>query len=545
MRAWFNPLLHNPGITMAMVLLLSAIIHPLSGQERQKIELEEADYIDANQKIVAGAVRVIGHPVRFKHNNVLMWCDSAYWYEGTNRVHAFGNVHINQADTAQLYADKIYYDGNQSFARAINNVRLVNKKTTLYSDTVDYDLIQDLGYYDDNGKIVDSTNVLTSKIAKYYLKEDIVHFYQNVVGKNEKYTLQSDTVTYHTKTGIFDIEGPTTIRDSANTVFGEKGWYNSRTGEAKLLKNPLVYNDKQWMKGDIIDYDRNKGYGKAFGAIELIDRSNNVLVRGKNAWFEEKSETAFITDSAEFVMINDLDSLYLHADTLRAFKDTIPDERIIRAYHGVRFYRKDLQGKCDSLVYFSRDSTVQLFYQPVLWSDIHQMSADYIEMKSRKPAPDEVKLQANAFIISRQDSVKFDQVKGKDMTGYIVNQELNRIFVDGNGQTLYYARDKENIIGLNRAESGKLGIQFRNGKVYRISFLGKPEGKLTPIPQLKDEDRRLTGFDWKAALRPLSRADIFKKPPGEHSPASPTPVNPSSGDKNQKVPAGKEKKSIQ
>lgn len=545
MCAWFNPLLHNPGIRLAMFLLLSAIIHPLSGQERQKIELEEADYIDANQKIVADAVRVIGHPVRFKHNNVLMWCDSAYWYEGTNRVHAFGNVHINQADTAHLYAEKIYYDGNLSFARAMNNVRLVKKKTTLYSDTVDYDLIQDLGYYDDNGKIVDSTNVLTSKIAKYYLKEDIIHFYQNVVGKNEKYTLQSDTVTYHTKTGIFDIEGPTTIRDSANTVFGEKGWYNSRTGEAKLLKNPLVYNDKQWMTGDIIDYDRNKGYGKAFGAIELIDRSNNVLVRGKNAWFDEKSETAFITDSAEFVMINDLDSLYLHADTLRAFKDTIPDKRIIRAYHGVRFYRKDLQGKCDSLVYFSRDSTVQLFYQPVLWSDIHQMSADYIEMKSRKPAPDEVKLHANAFIISRQDSVKFDQVKGKDMTGYIVNQELNRIFVDGNGQTLYYARDKENIIGLNRAESGKLGIQFRNGKVYRISFLGKPEGKLTPLSQLKDEDRRLSGFDWKAALRPLSRADIFKKPPGEHAPVSPAPVNPSSGDKDQKAPGGKEKKSIQ
>jgi lipopolysaccharide export system protein LptA len=523
-----------------LFLLLTVLVRPLSAQEKQRIDIEEADYIDSNQKIVANAMRIIGHPVRIRHNNVLMWCDSAYSYIGTNRVDAFGNVHINQADTAHLYADKIYYDGDRSFARAVSNVRLVNKKTTLYSDTVDYDLIQDLGYYDDNGKIVDSTNVLTSRIAKYYIKEDIVHFYKNVVGKNEKYTLQSDTVTYNTRTGIFYIEGPTTIRDSANTVYGERGWYNSRTGEAKLLKNPLVYNDKQWMKGDTIDYDRDKAYGKAFGAIELIDHDNKIVIRGKHAWFDEKSETAFVTDSAEFVMINEVDSLYLHADTLRAIKDTIPDERIIKAYHGVRFFRKDLQGKCDSLVYFSNDSTVQLFYQPVLWSDINQMSADYVEMKSRKPAPDEVKMKTNAFIISRHDSVMYDQVKGKDMTGYIVNQELNRIFVDGNGQTLYYARDENNIIGLNRAESGKIGIQFKGGKVYRISFLGKPEGKLTPIPQLKEEDRRLSGFDWKTALRPLSRADIFKKPAGEPAPVTPPSPKPAPVDKKQEPVQGKD-----
>jgi lipopolysaccharide export system protein LptA len=406
----------------------------------------------------------------------------------------------------------IYYDGDRSFARAIRNVRLVDKTTTLYSDTVDYDLIQNLGYYDDNGKIVDSTSVLTSKIAKYYVNEDVVHFYQQVVGKNEKYTLTGDTVLYNTNTGIFTIQGPTTIRDSANTVYAEKGWYNSRTGEARLLKNPEVYNEKQTMKGDTIDYDRNKGYGKASGVIEIFDRDNNVIVRGRKAWFDEPTETAFITDKAEFIMISDGDSLFLHADTLRTVSDTVADEKIIKAYFGVRFYRKDLQGKCDSLVYFSKDSTVQLFTRPVLWSDIHQMSAEYIEMKSRKPEPDEVILQSDAFIISRQDSVMFDQVKGKNMTGYIVNQELDRIFVDGNGQTIYYTRDKEDIFGLNRAESSKIGIQFREGKIFKISFLGKPEGKLTPIPQLTDPERRLSGFDWKESIRPISKEDIFRKP---------------------------------
>ncbi len=496
---------------LPVLLFLLGLPDMLTAQEKKRVDIEEADYLDSNEKIVANALRLIGN-VRIRHNEVLMWCDSAYSYNGTNRVDAFGNVHINQGDTAHLYAEMIYYDGDRSFARAIRNVRLVDKSTTLYSDTVDYDLIQNLGYYDDNGKIVDSTSVLTSKIAKYYVNEDVVHFYQQVVGQNEKYTLTGDTVLYNTNTGIFTIQGPTTIKDSANTVYGEKGWYNSRTGEAKLLKNPRVYNEKQTMKGDVIDYDRNKGYGKAAGAIEIFDQENNVLVRGRHAWFEEETETAFITDSAEFIMISDGDSLFLHADTLKTVSDTIPDEKIIKAYFGVRFYRKDLQGKCDSLVYFSRDSTVQLFNLPVLWSDIHQMTASYIEMRSRKPAPDEVILRSDAFIISRQDSVMYDQVKGKNMTGYILDQKLDHIFVDGNGQTIYYTRDKEDVIGLNRAESGKIGIQFRDSKIYKISFLNKTEGKLTPIPQLTDPERRLAGFDWKESIRPLSKEDIFRKP---------------------------------
>lgn len=480
---------------------------------KKRIEILNAEFLEYNQAIVANAQRLIGN-VLISHNEVLMWCDSAYAYTETNRVDAFGNVHINQGDTAHLYADMIHYDGDISFARAIKNVRLVNKTTTLSSDTVDYDLISNIGYYDDNGKIVDSTNVLTSQIARYYVNEDIVYFYRDVVGYNEKYRLESDTVKYNTETGIFFIQGPTTIRDSVNTIYAEDGWYDSRTGEAQLLKNPLVYNEKQQMTGDVIDYDRNKGYGKARGMIEIIDIENNVIIKGRNAWFDEISEMAFITDSAQFIMISDGDSLFLHADTLKTVNDTIPDEKIILAFYGVRFFRTDLQGKCDSLVYFSRDSTIQFFNSPVLWSEIHQMSADYIEMRSNAPAPDEVHLNTNAFIISRQDSLMFDQVKGKNMTGYIVDEQLDRIFVDGNGQTIYYAREEDNIIGLNRAESSKIKIQFRDGKIFRISFLGNPEGKLTPLDQVEEEGRYLTGFDWKEAIRPVSRSDIFRKTAG-------------------------------
>lgn len=495
-------------VVLYLFFILTGASGFLNAQERKRIEILQALTLEANENIVANAQRLLGD-VLISHNDILMWCDSAYAYTGTNRVDAFGNVRINQGDTLHLYANMVKYDGDRSFARAIGNVRLVNKTTTLYSDTVDYDLASNIGYYDDTGRIVDSTNVMTSQIARYFVNEDIVWFYLNVEGKNDDYVLTSDTVRYNTVTGVFYIQGPTTIRDSLNTIYAEDGWYDSRTGEAQLLKNPLVYNETQSLKGNFIDYNRNIGFGMATGYVEIIDYDNNVIVRGMNAWYDEVNEIAYMTDSAVFIMIDKQDSLFMHADTLKTMPDTIQDEKIIKAFYGVRFFRDDLQGKCDSLIYFTRDSTIQMHRNPVLWSEGHQLVADLIEMRTRSDGPDELHLTNNSFIISKQDTVMFDQVKGKNMIGYLVENKLQRIDVDGNGQTIYYARDKGNVIGLNRAESSKISLSFSEGKIKGISFYTMPEGKLTPIPQLSAEERRLPGFDWKETIRPKSREDIF------------------------------------
>jgi hypothetical protein len=140
-------------------------------------------------------------------------------------------------------------------------------------------------------------------------------------------------------------------------------------------------------------------------------------------------------------------------------------------------------------------------------------------MKQNTNGPDEMHLNKNSFIISNQDSGRFDQIKGKEMIGYIVNNELNNIEVDGNGQTLYYAREEENIIGLNRAESSKISILFRDGKIFRISFLSKPLGELKPLFELTEEEKRLSGFDWKIELRPVSKMDVFRRKPAALPPS--------------------------
>lgn len=502
-------------ISIANLLLLFVLFFLFSpgfsfAQEKKRVDIEQADYLEADKNIAPNAQRIVGN-VRIRHQDVLMWCDSAYTYTGTNRVDAFGNVRINQGDTLNLYARKIYYNGDIQEAMAYQNVRLKNKNTTLFTDTLHYDMAANIGYYENNGKIVDSTNILTSVIGKYFIDTDLVHFYKNVEAYNDNYTLTSDTLYYNTETGRLFIMGPTTIRDSSNTLYAEDGWYDSKTGEAELLKNPLVYNENQQLKANYIKYNEADGNGKALGNVHIEDFENKVIVTGNISNYNDKLEIATVIDSALFIMYSESDTLFMHADTLRTMPDTVDGEKIILAYYGTRFYRNDLQGVCDSLVYFTKDSVVQLYKNPVIWSEVHQLSADQIELKQNTDSPDELRLRNNGFIISKLDSGRFDQIKGKQMTGFVVNNELNRIEVNGNGQTLYYARQEEEIIGLNRVESSRISIRFREGKIFRIAFLQAPEGLLKPLFALTEEEKTLSGFEWKINLRPLSRHDVFKR----------------------------------
>ena len=494
-------------LVLLFILLLAS--EKGNAQEKKRVEILQAESLEQSENI-ANAQRLI-NDVIIRHEGVLMYCDSAYTYEGTNRVDAFGNVHINQGDTLHLYARKVFYDGDRSFAQAINNVKLVNPEMTLYTDTLDYDMNLNVGYYDCFGKIVDSTNVLTSKVGKYFLDDNEAHFTDSVVGYSDKYTIDSEDLRYNTQTEVIYFKGPTTIRDSVNTLYAEDGWYNTQSGEADLNLHPMVYNDTQSIEAKQISYNKENGDGYAEGNVHIEDYENRTIIKGNKVVYNDEKETAVATDSAVFISYNETDSLFLHADTLKSIPDTIEGENLVMAYYGVRFFRNDVQGICDSLMYFTKDSLVQLHRNPVIWSEQHQLSAEYIEMIQHTNAPNEMHMMKNSFIISKQDTGRFDQIKGKDMTGYIVNGKLRNIDVDGNGQTLYYARDEEAVIGLNRAESSNIGIRFKDGQIHAIAFQKQPEGQLKPILNLEEGEKTLPGFEWKIELRPLSKNDIFER----------------------------------
>jgi lipopolysaccharide export system protein LptA len=419
-------------------------------------------------------------------------------------------VYINQGDTLHLYGDFLHYDGNTRIAKVRNNVKLINRETTLTTEALDYNIADGIGYYTNHADIVNQENHLESIIGYYYTRQDLFDFQDSVIVVNPDYTIYSDQMKYNTETKISYFNGPTEIISDSSYIYCERGWYNTETDISQLNQNALVRNTKQTIRGDSLYYEKETGYGRAIRNVEIVDHEQDILLRGNRAIYYRDTEYARLTERAQFIQAAEADSLYLHADTLLSEVDT-SGTKYVKAYYGVRIYRTNLQGKCDSMVYNTTDSIIKLYVEPVLWSDENQISANYIEIYTENRQAKTMYLYGASFIASMEDTSMFNQIKGKNMVCHFRNNQIYKIDVFGNGQTIYYPEDKDGIIGANKTVCSDLTIFLKNGKVDALSFFKKPDSVLHPLDKAPIEELILSGFMWLEELRPKNKEDIFRK----------------------------------
>jgi lipopolysaccharide export system protein LptA len=395
-------------------------------------------------------------------------------------------------------------------AKVRDNVTLIDKENTLTTEYIDYDFSKDLAYYINGGKIVNGNNTLESEQGYYYSKDKLFFFKDSVKVVNPEYTMYSDTLKYNTVSEIAYFLGPTDIISKENYIYCENGWYDTQNNISQFNKNAFLESEGKILRGDSLYYERENGLGKAFYNVEFIDTSQNIILQGNYALYYEHSDYAMLTDSALMIQVDGIDSLFIHADTLKTTPDTLQDFRKIQAYYHVKIFREDLQGKCDSLTYTDIDSIFRFFGEPVIWSDENQITAEFIEVHIKNQKIDHIDMTNSAFIISQEDETRFNQIKGRDMVGYFVDGKLNMVDVDGNGQTLYFVPEEDYLIGANKAQSSNLKIYLKDNKVTRINFITKPDAVYYPIDLLSPNDAKLENFRWYGEFRPLKKMDAFK-----------------------------------
>ncbi len=492
-------------ILLGTILVLAT---PLRAQNERKIEILYSDYMEYNRNIQGGVVKYVGD-VAFRQEDMLLYCDSAWLFSEANIVHAYDSVHIIQGDTLHLYGDLLRYYGNEKMAEIRDNVTLVDKETTLTTDHLDFDLNRSIGYYEHHGHIVNGENTLDSRKGHYYSNSKTLYFRDSVVIVNPDYTIYADTLRYNTVSEVAYFLGPTHIISPDNYIYCENGWYDTRNNRSQFNENAYLESSGQYLSGDSLYYEREFGMGRAFDNVELYDSANQIILRGKYAIYFEEPEYAMLTDSALLIQISEEDSLFVHADTLTSVSDTSGEFKILKAYYRVKIFSADVQGKCDSLSYVQRDSVFRLTGEPVVWSKSYQLTATRIDLHTAYDEPDYIDLIHAAFIISRDDSIRFTQIKGRDMRGFFSGDELTRIDVNGNGQTIYFARDEAQLIGVNKAESSNIVIYFKEGELDRIKMISSPTAVLYPPDALLKEELYLSGFIWLEQHRPERMEEIF------------------------------------
>ena len=476
--------------------------------KKTKVFLEHANTLSFDKEVNADAQFLQGD-VCFRHDSSYMYCDSAYFFETTNSLEAFSNVRMEQGDTLFVYGNYLFYDGNTQIAYLRENVRMENGQVTLFTDSLNYERIPDIGYYFDGGLIVDSLNQLSSFYGQYSPTTKLAIFNDSVRLENPNFTLYSDTLHYDTESKIATILGPSIIVSDSGTIHSSRGWYNTETNTSLLLDRSEVYSGNRVLIGDSISYNQDAGFGEAFGNICLRDTAQKVILEGQYGFYNERTEYAFATDSARFMEYSQGDTLYLHADTLEmATLDSTARE--IKAFHGVRFYRIDMQGVCDSMQFNTRDSVLYMYDNPVLWNEQYQLYGDTIEIYMNDSTIDYAHVIQFAFAVQHLDSSYYNQLKGNDLKAYFEGQTVRQIDVEGNAESIYYPLEGDGAkIGLNETKSGFLTIWVKENKLEKLKIWPTPLGNLTPIPDLKPEQKTLKDFYWYDYLRPKNKDDIY------------------------------------
>ena len=496
---------------LMLAIILLASIH---ADAQKKVKLERgANELRAGKKGNERFQRVIGNVV-FTQNETRIYCDSAHFYKKKNSVEAFGHVRILEGDSITITGSRLEYDGNTKKAKLRNKVVFTKlARATLYTDNLDFSRPSNLAYYFNGGRLVDSINVLISNKGYYNLNSNLASFKKNVKVTNPDYTMYSDSLQYNSKSKIIYFVKPTTVinKDSSTFVY-KTGTYNTQTKVSDIQAGSGESEDYT-IEGDQYDYDGIRNILMVRGNIIMTSKKENLSIHGQASHQDKNTGITKVYNNAYVAKVtDDNDTLYMSADTLVSIDHEDAKLDKLLAYKNVKIFKKDMQGLADSIEYRSSDSTIYFYRKPILWTQGNQMTADSIRMLIQHNTISRIYLVANSFVISQDTLLNFNQVKGRKMTAELSNGRINRVVVQGNGESLYYALDEGNtaLMGMNRIICSNITIRFKEGKVNNLSFYVQPDAKFIPPHELKPEDKMLKGFAWKEKEKP-TKSDVVKE----------------------------------
>ncbi|HEX4851500.1 MAG TPA: OstA-like protein [Puia sp.] len=477
---------------------------------------------------------LFGH-VKLQQERTLFNADSVAINQKDNTVEAFGNVHINDADTTNIYSQYMKYYVDKKYIIFQKKVTLTDGKGVLTTEDLQYDLNLRIGNYTSGGKVVDKQTVVTSKDGTYYAETKDVYFKRDVVLKDPAYDLAADSLLYNTDSQLATFITETHIRDSSGrTVHTKEGFYDLKNHKAQFGKRSKITDGSQSIIADSIQFDDSTGINIAKGNAVVKDTSEGTVVIANIMISNKRTNTLLATDKPLLIIKQDNDSIYVRADTL--YSGVIPDSVLIRndsleggsgfenrrtsdsshrymqGFHHVRIYSDSMQAVADSMYYSGMDSIFRLFTNPIAWAGGYQVTGDTMFLYTKNKKPDQIYVWENALVVGKSGEDMYNQVKGITLHGYFKNGEIDYMRAKGNAESVYYIKDDSlALVGVNRVtRADVIDMIFQNKELNKVVLRNDAEGTMYPIRKANIGEMKLRNFKWLDERRPKTKFELFE-----------------------------------
>jgi lipopolysaccharide export system protein LptA len=533
-------LLLNPGLMNAQIPVQAPVTTTSSAEDTlvtveilpgvRKLEMRKVN--DSTQ------LQILAGNVKLKQGTSLFWCDSCVINNNTNTFEAWGNVHINDSDTTDIYSSHLLYLIKKKLAYLDGGVKLTDGKGTLTTPDLEYDMQTSIGIYKHGGRVEKDKTVLTSREGYYYADLKDVYFKQQVELKDPSTYLKTDSLLYNTETSIARFIAETFIRDSSGRIVETKdGYYNLKTGKAEFGRNPIVRDKGIFATGNEMMNDDSLGVVQIRGNALVVDSANNTTILGGEIFMNKKTESFLATRKPLMILKQENDSIYIAADTLFSArltdlygkKDTLVKDivkgvkvvstekvkdstnRYFEAYRNVRIFSDSMQAIADSAFYSFRDSTFRLYQKPVVWAKESQVTGDTLLLYTKHKQPERFEVFEHSFLVNRMDPEVYNQVKSTRMDGYFINGDIDSVRARGFAECIYYLQDEDSAYsGINESKCDIMDIYFKKQELHKVVFRSNVTGTLWPIRQKSPSEMRLPGFIWLEDKRPKTKFELFE-----------------------------------
>ena len=488
--------------------------HTKKRPQGERVYLLHADELRYDMYGKNPDAQIVKGKVSFLHQGGRLTCDSAYFYQGSNSVKAFGHVHYRQGDTLSLTCERAEYDGQMQMMRARKNVVLHHRRQTLLTDSLDFDRLYNMANFFDGGTLIDGKDRLVADWGEYHTETREAKFVYNVKLRSGKDVVTTDTLYYDVRKSKAHMVGPSKIVSGTSVVKTENGYYDTKTDRAQLYGRSTLTDKDKTITGDSLYYVKD-GESTGYGNVVYVDKKNKNSLTCNYLRYNEKTGKGFATRNPVAIDYSQKDTLWVHSDTMRIYTFNINTDSVYRkvhAYHKVRAYRVDVQAVCDSLVFNSKDSCMTMYKDPITWNGNRQLLGEQIKAYMNDSTIRFAHVIGQALSVEQlPDSVHYNQVASQEMKAYFEQGEIKKSEAIGNVQMVYYVtNDKDSsLVGLNYLETDTMrmfvGAQRKLDKIWTNKFTST----MYPLTQTPPSKYKLPSFAWFDDIRPKDKNDIF------------------------------------
>jgi lipopolysaccharide export system protein LptA len=494
--------------------------------------------------------QILSGNVKIKQGKTIFWADSVIYNEKTLQIEAFGNIHIRDSDTINIFSKYLLYEGSKKLAHFKDDVKLSDGNSTLFTSAMDYDLNGKVGTYMNGGRIESKETTLTSNRGFYYADIKDVYFIGDVKMSDPEMTLATDSLLYNTGSRVSTFIAPTTIKSKNSIIRTKQGFYDVKNRQAKFGGRTKIQDSSSVLYANDFAFNDATGLGEAKGDVRFIDSNQHILLYSNRMFLNKKQKSFLATEKPVMIIAQEKDSVYITADTIfsgkmndlfqsrnayisqfdsskkmnagasdssvfnkKKYTDAQADSlRFITGFRNVRIFNDSLQAIGDSLFYCDVDSVFELYHKPVAWSKNSQILGDTIFIETHNKQPKTIRVFENASMI-QEDDHRYDfynQIKGRVINGYFKDGRIDFVEAKGSAESIYYIKNEDSAyVGMNRSEADRIEIYFDSVTVRKIKYTSTVKGITYPIRKIPDERKKFRNFQWLDDQRPKSKWEIF------------------------------------